>query len=140
MAFTIVVGYDGRPGGRAALDVSLGLAGRMRGTVLFVYVADEAFDERVGEQLREQGEQVTQGALMAAANHRVRAEALVVARHDVAEGLVEVAEARCADLLVVGTHGESPLVGALLGSACHRLVHRTTVPLVVVPWHNGDRA
>jgi nucleotide-binding universal stress UspA family protein len=36
-------------------------------------------------------------------------------------------------MIVVGTHGESPLRTMVLGSTTYRLVHITTKPLLVVP-------
>lgn len=132
MAFTVVVGYDGRPGARAALDVALGLAERLEGRVFIAYLFDAPSEPTIEQMLREDGVRITKGALMAAANRGVRAE-VIIENHAIAEGLVRIAEKHCADLLVVGTRGESALVGALLGSTCHRLVHCTTLPLVVVP-------
>ena len=80
MPFTMVVGSDGGQGARAALDVSLGLAERLRGKVYLVYLCDEPFDHPVSGRLRERGEEVTRGAMMAAADDRVRAEAVVADR------------------------------------------------------------
>lgn len=136
MAFTVVVGYDGSAGARAALHVALGLAARLDGKIYIAYLFDAPLEPTIESLLREDGEHLTNGALMAAANRGVEAE-VVIENHAIAEGLVRIAERRCADLLVVGTRGESALVGALLGSTCHRLVHCTTVPLLVVPPPEG---
>ena len=38
-----------------------------------------------------------------------------------------------AAMVVVGTHGHGPAVGALLGSVSNGLLHKATVPVVVVP-------
>jgi nucleotide-binding universal stress UspA family protein len=35
-------------------------------------------------------------------------------------------------MIVVGSYGESPLRGALLGSVPYRLLHRSSVPVLVV--------
>ena len=35
--------------------------------------------------------------------------------------------------IVVGTASERPLTGVILGSVPHKLVHRSTVPVLVVP-------
>jgi len=49
-----------------------------------------------------------------------------------AAGVALVAESRSADLLVVGSHGESLLSRALLGSVSTYCLHHTTIPVVVV--------
>ena len=36
-------------------------------------------------------------------------------------------------MIVVGTHGEHPLAGAVLGSVPHKLLHLSDVPVLVVP-------
>jgi nucleotide-binding universal stress UspA family protein len=38
-----------------------------------------------------------------------------------------------ASLVVVGTQGEHPLAGAILGSVPHKLLHVSPVPVLVVP-------
>jgi nucleotide-binding universal stress UspA family protein len=44
----------------------------------------------------------------------------------------EMAEQRQARLIVIGTHGERPLMGVVLGSTSYKLLHRSPVPLLVV--------
>jgi nucleotide-binding universal stress UspA family protein len=129
---TIAVGYDGRAGARAALDLALGLLGRMHGKLLIIYLFDAPPDLGLAQELHTDGERVTKAAVMAAGARHVRSEVIILNR-PIAEGLVEVSLAHNADMLVVGTHGESAFVGALLGSTCHKLVHCTRLPLVLVP-------
>jgi nucleotide-binding universal stress UspA family protein len=50
-----------------------------------------------------------------------------------AEALLKVAADRGARMIVVGTHGEHPLTGAVLGSVPHKLLHLSKVPVLVVP-------
>ena len=47
--------------------------------------------------------------------------------------LVDVADARDARFIVVGTWGESPIRGAILGSTPHKLLHLSAPPVAVVP-------
>lgn len=54
-----------------------------------------------------------------------------VASGDPAQALVEIA--RSAELLVVGTRGHGPLVGALLGSVSQAVVRQAPCTVVVVP-------
>ena len=50
-----------------------------------------------------------------------------------ADALLKVAADRDARMIVLGTHGEHPLAGAVLGSVPHKLLHVSTVPVLVVP-------
>jgi nucleotide-binding universal stress UspA family protein len=54
-----------------------------------------------------------------------------------ADALVDVARETAAQLIVVGSEGESPLAGAILGSVVLRLVQRSPLPLLVVPAAGG---
>jgi nucleotide-binding universal stress UspA family protein len=51
--------------------------------------------------------------------------------------LLEAADRLDARAIVVGTHGERPLRGAIIGSTPHRLMHLARRPVIVVP---ADRA
>jgi nucleotide-binding universal stress UspA family protein len=50
-----------------------------------------------------------------------------------AEALLEAATRHDATMIVVGTTGESPLKGAVLGSTPHRLLHLSERPVLCVP-------
>ena len=54
-----------------------------------------------------------------------------------ADALIEVAKEFGASAIVVGTVGESPITGALLGSLVLRLVQRSSIPVLVVPAVEG---
>jgi nucleotide-binding universal stress UspA family protein len=49
-----------------------------------------------------------------------------------ADGLLALAAEHQARMIVVGTHGEPPLKGVVLGSTPYKLLHRSPVPLQVV--------
>ena len=49
------------------------------------------------------------------------------------EALINVANARGAEVIAVGHGGGGPLRGALLGSITYELVHRAPLPVLVVP-------
>lgn len=51
--------------------------------------------------------------------------------------LIDVAAAHGAGLLVVGTRGRSDLTSMLLGSVAHEVVHKSTLPVLVVPEKTG---
>jgi nucleotide-binding universal stress UspA family protein len=50
-----------------------------------------------------------------------------------ADALVQVGNQVDATVIVVGTAGESPLRGAMLGSTPHKLLHLTNRPVLCVP-------
>jgi nucleotide-binding universal stress UspA family protein len=56
----------------------------------------------------------------------------VVAEEAPAKALSELARARQAEMIVVGSAGERPLVGAILGSVPQKLIHLADVPVLVV--------
>ena len=82
--------------------------------------------------LRELGERLTGEALLRAREAGVEAEATLVPERPV-DALVDLAEKRGARMIVVGSHGEGALRGALLGSVCYKLVHHAPVPALVGP-------
>ena len=81
--------------------------------------------------LRERGESVLEEGMrtLRAAGVDARAELLDTKP---AEGLVALADREDAQMIVVGSYGERPLRGVLLGSTPHRLVHLSQRPVLVV--------
>jgi nucleotide-binding universal stress UspA family protein len=137
MGFTIVVGYDGSDAAKAALDEAVGLAGPVGGTVLVAYAyggrkqyAGAPLTPR--RQLRDLGEKLLDEALARVSGSEARVEPVLV-DDDAWQGLRSVALQHEAAMIVVGTHGESPLTGMLLGSTAYRLVHSSTTPVLIVP-------
>lgn len=132
----IVLGFDGSEGSRAALDQTIALAKALGAAVVvaFGYATNPAGGENRDEELaiRDLARTVAMEA-----EERIRAAGIPVSVELVherpAEGIMAVADARAARLIVVGSRGESPLAGALLGSVTYKLVHRSSVPILVVP-------
>jgi nucleotide-binding universal stress UspA family protein len=137
MAFRIVVGYDGSQGAKAALDEAIELARELAGTVLVTYAyggpksyAGAPLTPR--STLRRLGEKLLGEALARSGDNGVPIERVLI-DDGAAPGLLSVARQHGAEMIVVGSHGESPIVGMLLGSTTYRLVHSTTRPVLVVP-------
>jgi nucleotide-binding universal stress UspA family protein len=57
--------------------------------------------------------------------------------------VADIAHEDDADVIVVGTRGHSPLVGALVGSVTQRLLHIAPCPVIAVPTgehtHAGEK-
>jgi nucleotide-binding universal stress UspA family protein len=134
---TIVVGYDSSDCGKRALDVAVeiakGLGDQM--VVVFGYAPPGIWGGEIAEHeeaIEELGERLTQEARERAAAEGIEAEVTMVAKRGT-EALLEVGDERDARMIVVGSYGEAPLKGALLGSTPNRLLHVSNRPVLVVP-------
>jgi nucleotide-binding universal stress UspA family protein len=136
MSSTLVVGYDGSECAQAALRAALTLGHEMPAKVVvaFAFAANpmggEVTDYR--EAINEHGARVLQGAMDLAREQGVEIETAVV-HENTAEGLVDLAEQRDARAIIVGTRGEGPIRGALIGSTPHKLLQLADRPVLVVP-------
>jgi nucleotide-binding universal stress UspA family protein len=138
MAGDIILGYDGSDGSKAALSVAVSVARAFDAPLSIVFgyepnpMGGETADYKA--KLEQIGEEMVAGALAAAQklDPGVHTEVLVVPLRPV-ESLLEAALERAARVIVVGGSGERPIVGAILGSVPHKLLHRSEVPVLVVP-------
>jgi nucleotide-binding universal stress UspA family protein len=136
MTGDLIVGYDGSEGSRAALPPAIELAAALQRKLVIAY-AYEVSDfggevEDLAKSLHERGESVTAEAAAAAGEAGVETETVVVSG-DRAEALAKLAADRGASMVVIGTRGEAPLKGLILGSVAHKLLHLSPAPVLVVP-------
>lgn len=140
MSSGIIVGYDGSDGSKAALRAALDVAKAYgeKVTIAFGYgvnpMAGEVQDYAAA--LRELAHKRVEEAAGIAAAVDGDVDAVLVEK-SAAQALVDLAEERDARLIVVGTHGESPFHGALIGSTPHKLMHISKRPVLVVPTSQG---
>ncbi|HEY1595762.1 MAG TPA: universal stress protein [Thermoleophilaceae bacterium] len=140
MSDEIVLGYDGSDGGKAALNVACGLAKKLGSKIVIAYAYEvSAFGGEVqdlGKELHERGEALNAEAAAAAAQQGVESETLIE-RGEKADALARVAADRNAAMIVVGSRGERPLKGVVLGSVSQKLLHLSETPVLVVPLRKG---
>ncbi len=139
----IVVGYDGSGCGNAALDTAVALAKDLGDgvTVVFGYAPPGLWGGEIAEHeeaIEELGEKLLAEASGRAAAQGIEAEIEMVAKRGT-EALIDVAERRDARLIVVGSHGDPPLKGFILGSTPNKLLHLSDRPVLVVPAGNGGK-
>jgi nucleotide-binding universal stress UspA family protein len=140
MSSGVIVGYDGSDGGKAALRTAIEFAKAYGDKLVIAFgyelnpVAGEIHDYHAA--IKELADQRLEEALALATQDGADVEAIPVARAP-AEALVALADERDARVIVVGTRGESPLRGALLGSTPHKLLHVSDRPVLVVPTRVG---
>jgi nucleotide-binding universal stress UspA family protein len=135
MAGALVVGYDGTAGAKAAAAEALGLASELGAEVIFVFAywtnpqGGEVADMLAA--LRELGDGHLQEAQAMAEAAGVSSRSELV-NEAPSVGLVDLADRHDARMIAVGSYGEAPLKGALLGSTAHKLVHLSERPVLVV--------
>jgi nucleotide-binding universal stress UspA family protein len=106
-----------------------------RVTVVFGYAPPGLWGGEIAEHeeaIEEYGEKVTRRAEESAAERGVEIEVELVPKR-AAEALIEVAERRGARMIVVGSFGDPPLKGVILGSTPNKLLYMAERPVLVVP-------
>jgi len=137
MSAGIVVGYDGSPCSKEAVRVAVevGKAYGEHVIIAFGYEVNPLMGEvhDYHEALKELATKRLTEATALVADTTADVEAVIVEREP-AEGLVALADERDARVIVVGTHGESPIKAVLLGSTPHKLLQLSDRPVLVVPY------
>jgi nucleotide-binding universal stress UspA family protein len=134
---SIVVGYDDSDCGQAALDAATELAKGLGDgiVVVFGYAPPGIWGGEIAgheEAIEELGARMLDEAKRRAAEHGIEAEVELVPKRST-EALVNIADARDARMIVVGSYGEPPLKGVILGSTPTKLLHLAERPVLVVP-------
>jgi nucleotide-binding universal stress UspA family protein len=136
----VILGYDGSDGSKKALAAAIELAAALQRKLVIAYAYEvSAFGGEVTDlarSLRERGEGVVEEATAAAKSAGLDPETIVISG-DRAESLANLAAERGAGMLVIGSRGESPLKGFVLGSVAHKLLHLSHAPVLVVPPNAG---
>jgi nucleotide-binding universal stress UspA family protein len=148
MPHPIVLGYDGSACSAGALDEAIELSSDTCGaTVVLVYCHEPppglscALDPAcaAAKELRayERRVETEVEPMLRHAADRMRAAGIetevVLVWDDPVRALKAVAHERGAHVIVVGSHGEGPIVGALGRHTSVELLHHSEVPVLVVP-------
>ena len=142
MVKTLVLGYDASPSANAALASTVELARQLgaRVVVVFGYYVSPLAGGDVHDykaEVERVGNHAIARAIADLEAAGVETESRLSAGKP-ADVLVQVAAEVGADAIVVGTVGESPISGAILGSVVLRLVQRSPIPILVVPTSEGE--
>lgn len=140
---SLVLGYDESPGAVRALHVAIELAAALQEPLVLVYgaAAPGALGEEYRthlEALHEAGRTVLDHAVGVAEGAGVPTTVEVLDEKP-AQALLDAALRHGARFIVVGSWGESPVRGALLGSTPHKLLHLSPVPVICVPMDEGEQ-
>ncbi len=133
---SIVVGFDGGLCAVKALDTAVELAMQFGDRIVIVFGAgppgtptEEYREHR--RAIEEIGERVTSEAVERVRDYGVDVEVAVVPDRP-SSALNSAAAERGARFIVVGSYGESPIKGAIVGSVPHKLLQISETPVVVV--------
>jgi len=139
----IVVGLDGSPGSRHALQWAIDMARRLDAEVVAVHVASlpiylpapmgivppvETPQERADLQ-----EAFATEWCLPLRRTGVRFRAIIDEGRPTGTALIEVGLREGADMIVVGSRGLGGVAELLLGSVSHQLAHHSPIPVVIVP-------
>ncbi|MEA2719866.1 MAG: hypothetical protein QOJ39_1730 [Candidatus Eremiobacteraeota bacterium] len=120
----VAVAMDGSPAAQAALDVAIAIAAARGMSSMIVYVCGGAPDARRINTLLEQAADRARGSGIATQ--------LVLRQGDPAGELLAAAEEDDCCMMVMGTHGRSPLARFVLGSVAAAVIERARIPVVTV--------
>jgi nucleotide-binding universal stress UspA family protein len=153
----LVIAYDGSPSATTAVRVAARLFGGARTSIATVpseptvragtavpmlpgsapATVQQVIDEMTAEARRE-ADEIAEEAVEQARTLGLDADAVSVSASPPAwSSLLETAHRLEADVLVCGTRGRGAFARALLGSTSSSLLHRTDIPLLVVPDGGG---
>jgi nucleotide-binding universal stress UspA family protein len=135
---TIIWASDGSEHANRGLDLARGLAEASSAKLIAVHVKEITVgrgggypvlvdEEEIEKQIERQAKELKEAGLDA--TYDQRGTTMGGAAHAIADAATETG----ADLIVVGTRGQGPLSGLLLGSVTHRLLHVAPCPVLAVP-------
>ena len=136
--YPVVIATDGSQGAEAAVAAGARVARTIGTSAVLVNVrpslgplGDPYYQEKLTEQM-EYARAALERARELLAQEGVDGEEAIL-EGNAADQVVELARARNAPLIVVGSRGLGAVAGALLGSVSSGIIHRSDRPVLVVP-------
>jgi nucleotide-binding universal stress UspA family protein len=134
----IIWASDGSEHSDRAFEYARGLAEASKARLIAVHVKEiiagraggypvEADEEEVEQRIQKQVKDLQDAGL------DISYEEHGTTAGGAAHAIADAAREEGADLIVVGTRGQGPVPGLLLGSVTHRLLHVAPCPILAVP-------
>ena len=138
---TIVVGVDGSGHADHAVQTVAKIAAETRDKVVVFHgvVVHQAKGSPFTTETRNEAQHLVNRYVAQLAEAGVSATGDIHRELEIGIGgaLIDVAQSHQAGLIVVGTRGRSDIVSMLLGSVAHEAVHKSPLPVLVVPEKMG---
>ena len=102
---------------------------------MFQEKAEDVFEKAIAEAEKQIHERLERLCAKETANDpqgRERVASITVAKLPAKQAILEEAEKRNVDLIVMGSHRHSVLADAMLGTTTLKVLHRSTIPVLVV--------
>jgi nucleotide-binding universal stress UspA family protein len=134
----ILVAYDGSEQSRLALDTAVEIAQSFHSKLIVLYAFDKVplvlgdeETERFIERAMSKGREKLAEATLHLKESGIEFSVDTV-EGPAAEAILRVAEVAGCDLIVMGSRGLGMVQGLLLGSVSYRVLHRATIPVLIV--------
>lgn len=140
---TILLATDLSPASITATEQAIDLAARLEARLLVVHVVGSGrsvagFGRSGRPETREERARLAQGVVLEARATGIDAT-FVLWDGEPGSGILAVADAEGADLIIVGSHGRGTVGRYLLGSVSDYIVHHAACPVLVVrPTEEGS--
>ena len=147
MISKILVPTDGSKTAQKAAIYAIGMAKQLHASIIIMCVVDKRFlvsrtvlvepssryvAESIGDYQQEAAERYAGEIKKLCGKKDIQSKTVIKSGHPVEE-IVKEAEKSKVDLIVMGSHGESALAAATLGSITYGVIHKdTTIPVLVV--------
>jgi nucleotide-binding universal stress UspA family protein len=132
----IVLAVDGSEPAKRAIPVAADIASKYGSEVIAVHVQEQQLGRGgpIGYDTTEEAIRVADDAARSMKDVGVsaRAEARAAIAGKAAQEIMDVAASEDAGLIVMGSRGMSDWQGLLVGSVAHKVVHLSSVPVLIV--------
>lgn len=134
----ILLPVDGSPMSDSAADMAIDLASDSNASIVLLHVRKPVPTGLGQPNADELLNLLTDGAEAVVSHYRGRLDAAkvdyteLIIGGDIAEVISNVADVEKCDIILIGSKGKSDLEGLILGSVTHKVLHTTSLPVLVV--------
>jgi nucleotide-binding universal stress UspA family protein len=133
----ILVAVDGSESAKKAFERSIYLAQKCNSRIDLVHVVqcevggDSANTFEIIDKLKEKAKKMLEEYKIQAAEKNVPIQITVI-QGDPAKAIIELAQAKSYDLIIMGTRGKTAFQELLIGSVSQKVMHHASCPVMVV--------